>query len=95
MAAEGTEVTLGTTEDTGGGRQGAMAAHGGGRREHGGRQDGRREAVRESKDFGLEPRFPSVWKESKRNQTNTINYLNQIKPLKASNYLSPIQIGPI
>jgi hypothetical protein len=33
---------------------------------------------------------------TKPNQTNTINYLlNQIKPLKASNHLSPIQIGPI
>jgi hypothetical protein len=41
VAAEGAAATLGTTEDTGGGRQGAVAARGGGRREHGGRQDGR------------------------------------------------------
>jgi hypothetical protein len=32
--------------------------------------------------------------ETEPNQTN-INYLNQIKPLKASNHLLPIQIDPI
>jgi hypothetical protein len=85
VAAEGVAATLGTTEDTGGGRQGARRAAGGSTE---GREKGRR--VRGLR-FGAAP----VWKEPKPNQTNTINYLNQIRLLKTSNHLSPIQIGPI